>query len=101
LQMLNKAYGGTKIPPQETRPRRDGGSPSSHGASRLRPESSGNRLTSGDARLKGIASVYSQKFPKVGSQKTIGVRYIGVKKPFQGGNPRARGGYGQLRDGEE
>jgi hypothetical protein len=41
---------------------------------RIKPE----RVSSGDPRLKGLESIYMNKFNKVGSQKNIG-----LKKPFQ------------------
>jgi hypothetical protein len=92
---LRTAYGGTKIPAREPRPRREDSSPSL-GPGRVRPESSSNRLTSGDPRLKGLESIYLSKYSKVGSQKNIG-----LKKPFQGGQSRPRAGFLANAEGEE
>ena len=45
---------------------------------RARPESSKNRVYSGDPRLRGLESIYLNKFNKnIGSQKSLG-----LKRPF-------------------
>lgn len=64
---LKKVYGNSKA---MVAPLRQSTSP---GMARIRPE----RTNSGDARLKGLESIYMNKFNKVGSQKNIG-----LKKPF-------------------
>lgn len=81
---LKMAYGGTKIISQEPKQyrrvgpefmaysREDSQSPGLGG--RMRPESSGMKLTSGDPRLKGLESIYLSKFSKVGSQKNIAIK---------------------------
>lgn len=74
---LRKVYGNiNEISGLEQKKKRQNLSPH-QASSGARPESSQSRLASGEPRLRGLESIYLNKFGKQGSQKNIG-----LKKPL-------------------
>lgn len=79
--MLKKVYGNMNdMSGFDQRQRLTDLSPAAHGASRIRPDSSGQRIMSGDPRLRGLENIYLAKFNKnVAGQSQ---KNINLKKPF-------------------